>query len=126
MPELADRHARACLHGLLAVLMLYVLAFASAMAAAQEPEPRHWTRASAAALLTYVEAIASHGLDPADCAAAELRRALSSGDATAIEDHATQIFGLVARDLAEGNVRPETADAATSRPIGCSRSVSRG
>lgn len=86
--------------------MLYVLAFAGAMVAAQQPEPQRWTRSSAAALLTYVEAIGSHGLDPADYAPAELRRTLASGDPAAIEDHATQIFGLVARDLAEGHVRP--------------------
>lgn len=108
MPDLAGRHARACLHGILAVLMLYLVALAGAVAAAaqQPPEPRPWTRASAGALLSYVEAIASHGLDPADYAPAELRQALTSGDPAAIEDRATQSFGLVARDLAQGRVRP--------------------
>ena len=106
MPDFADTGARASLHRLLAVVLLYLLAVPGAVAAAQEPGPEHWTRASADALLTYVEAIASHGLDQADYAPAELRRALAAGDTAATEDHATRIFGLVARDLAEGHVRP--------------------
>ena len=106
MPDLVNRPARACLHGLLAVLMLYLAAFAGAVAAAQEPQPQYWTRASALALLTYVEAVGSHGLEPADYAPAKLRRALASGDPAELEDHATETFGLVARDLAEGHVRP--------------------
>lgn len=88
------------------MLAVFAMLFGVASAAAQEPAPSHWDRASAEALLTYIRQIDSHGLDPADYSPAELRSALVSGDAERLEKQATLSFGLVARDLAEGHLRP--------------------
>ena len=101
----ADR-ARSCLHGLAAVGLLWVLAFAAAIAAAQDPGPRRWDRQAAGALLAYIEAIDRHGLDAADYEPAGLLQAIESGDPQALETRATRSFGLVAADLATGHIRP--------------------
>jgi murein L,D-transpeptidase YcbB/YkuD len=97
----------ACVHGLAAVALIWLLLFAAAVGAAQMPQPRQWDRQSALALLAYIDTIDAHGLDPADYAPTDLHAALNSGDPAAIERQATASFGLVARDLATGHLRPQ-------------------
>jgi murein L,D-transpeptidase YcbB/YkuD len=76
------------------------------MASAQDVAPERWNREAASALLAYVERIDSHGLDPSDYAPAELLQAIQSGASEQLESRASYSFGLVARDLASGHVRP--------------------
>jgi murein L,D-transpeptidase YcbB/YkuD len=68
--------------------------------------PQRWDRASAAGLLAYIERVDSHGLEPADYAPVALRGAITAGDEAALERQASESFGLLARDLATGHVRP--------------------
>ena len=70
------------------------------------PAPQQWDRTSAAALLTYIQRVDSHGLEPADYAPEDLSRAMTFGDSAALERQASESFGLLARDLANGHVRP--------------------
>jgi murein L,D-transpeptidase YcbB/YkuD len=105
-PDRSAIRATACLHGLAAVVVLWALAFAAGVAFAQEPAPRHWDREVAGTLLTYIEHIDRHGLEPADYAPAALEQAIASGDAQALERRATESFSRVAADLAVGHVRP--------------------
>jgi murein L,D-transpeptidase YcbB/YkuD len=73
---------------------------------AQEPQPQRWNQQAASSLLTYIEQIGSHGLDPADYRPGALRTAIESGDPATLEKQADESFGLVAADLAIGRVRP--------------------
>lgn len=98
--------ALSCLHGLAAVVFVWLLVLAGSIAAAQDPGPRHWNRQAASALFAYIEHIDRHGLDADDYAPAELLRAIESGDPQELEARATHSFGLVALDLATGHVRP--------------------
>lgn len=78
-------------------------------AAVQAPAVRpvaRWTPATAAALLRYGETVGRHGLDPGDYALEALRAAVAGGDAGAIDRAGTVSFALIARDLANGRVRP--------------------
>lgn len=95
-----------CLYGIAAVAMLWMIAMFATAAIAQEAKPEHWDRATASTLLTYIEQIGSHGLKPADYAPEQLRKAIDSGDAGALEKQADESFGLVAEDLAVGHVPP--------------------
>jgi murein L,D-transpeptidase YcbB/YkuD len=95
-----------CLYGIAAVAMLWTVAMFSVSAFAQEPRPQRWDRTTAATLATYIEQIGSHGLKPADYKLVQLRAAIDSGDASALEKQATESFGLVAEDLALGRVPP--------------------
>jgi murein L,D-transpeptidase YcbB/YkuD len=86
--------------------MLWALAMFSPAAFAQEPRPERWNRDTATTLLTYIERIDSHGLDPADYEPSQLKAAIESGDAAELEKQATESFGAVAEDLAVGHVPP--------------------
>lgn len=68
--------------------------------------PQRWTRAAAAQLLGFIENIDSHGLDRSTYGPGTLREAIQRADDVELERIATATFGLVARDLAEGRVRP--------------------
>lgn len=98
--------ARSCLYGVIAVGMLWALAMFSAAAFAQEPRPERWDSATAATLLSYIEQIGSHGLNPADYKPSQLKKAIESGDGAKLEKQATESFGMVAEDLAMGHVPP--------------------
>ena len=98
--------ARACLFGLLSVVMLWALTLSATVAFAQEPMPRRWDQQAAGSLLAYIERIDRHGLDPEDYAPAALEQALASGDAASLERRATDSFAQVAADLATGRVKP--------------------
>lgn len=101
-----------CRAGTAALLGLLALASAGAAASdavyppASVPPPRHWDRAAATELLGYVEHVASHGLEPADYDPEKLAWAIRLGDDAELERQATESFGLLARDLANGHVRP--------------------
>jgi len=97
---------RSCLYGFVAVAIVWAAMLLSAVAAAQEPRPLHWDRASAGALLAYIERIDSHGLKSANYGPTELERAIASDDPRELERQATESFALVAGDLAIGRVRP--------------------
>jgi murein L,D-transpeptidase YcbB/YkuD len=98
--------AVSCLSGIAAIAMAWTIAMLAAVAAAQEPPPQRWDRTTAESLLRYVEEIGSHGLNPAYYQPGPLRRALDSGDSTALEKQADASFGEIAADLAIGHVRP--------------------
>jgi L,D-transpeptidase YcbB len=100
------RRAASCLHGLAAVVLLWLLLLGATAVAAQEPEAQRWNREAASALSFYVARIGRHGLDPDNYGAAELGQAISSDDAALLERSATHSFGLVAVDLARGRIRP--------------------
>jgi murein L,D-transpeptidase YcbB/YkuD len=106
LPEASVCRARACLFGILSVAMLWMLLLSATIALAQEPAPRRWDQQTAGTLLAYIERIDTHGLDPADFAAAELEQALASGDAARLERQATDSFARVAADLTIGHVKP--------------------
>ncbi len=90
---------------LLALVLLAAIMLASpALPADGAP---HWDRAAAADLLSYIEAIERHGLDPADYAAAPLAAAIADSDEAAVDRRARASFALVAHDLAQGRVAPE-------------------
>lgn len=107
MPDPRSSYARACVHGIVWKIALFVVLFATALIAAEPPSSRQWDRRSATVLLAYIETLETHGLDPADYAPSELRAALSSGEQGEIERRATQSFALVAHDLASGHLRPD-------------------
>jgi murein L,D-transpeptidase YcbB/YkuD len=65
-----------------------------------------WDRKSAIELLIYIHRIENHGLAPADYEPEALNRAVWSGDQSELDERADKSFGLVARDLANGHVRP--------------------
>lgn len=88
------------------LIALIVVLAATTLVAAEPPAARHWDRQSALSLLAYIDAIETHGLDPADYGPVELHAALNAGDPVEIERRATQSFALLARDLATGHVRP--------------------
>lgn len=94
------------LRGLAVAPALWAAAVAASVPLATDPMPQRWDRQSAAALLAYIERIDTQGLEPADYGPASLRRAIQQGDASDLERQATESFGLVARDLANGHVRP--------------------
>lgn len=102
----ATASMRSCLHGIMAVLVVWLALFASAAALAQDPAPQRWDRATAGALLAYIERIDSHGLKPAHYEPVQLERALASSNPLDLERQATRSFALVAGDLAIGRVRP--------------------
>jgi murein L,D-transpeptidase YcbB/YkuD len=87
-------------------LVAIAVMLAATTARAQDPPPRHWDRQTAQSLVAYIERVASHGLDPADYAPAELERAIASGDAARLERQATESFANLAEDLAIGRVKP--------------------
>lgn len=100
------RPARAWVRVLAAGPLLWAAAVAASVPLANDPMPQRWDRQSAAALLAYIERIDGQGLEPADYQPAGLRRAIQLGDSAELERQATESFGLVARDLANGHVRP--------------------
>jgi murein L,D-transpeptidase YcbB/YkuD len=81
-------------------------AHAQPLDTASLPSLQRWTPAAASDLLAYIERVDSHGLEPADYAPAALRRALAAGNLAELDRQASQSFGLLARDLANGHVRP--------------------
>ena len=70
------------------------------------PAPQQWDRTSASALLAYIQRVDGHGLEPADYAPEKLSRAMTFGDGAELERQASESFSLLARDLANGHVRP--------------------
>jgi murein L,D-transpeptidase YcbB/YkuD len=62
--------------------------------------------ATATQLAVYIEHVGRDGLDPGDYAPKALQLAMQSNDRMLIEAAATQSFGLLARDLAQGHVPP--------------------
>lgn len=105
MPNAYGRPARASILALAAVPALWA-ATVMALPATTDVRPQHWTRQSAAQLLGYVQRIDSHGLNPADYDRDALLWAVEYGDPAQLERQASESFGLVARDLANGHVRP--------------------
>jgi murein L,D-transpeptidase YcbB/YkuD len=97
---------RAAALGIFAVALVGAAPGASGNPEATIPPPRHWDRATATELLGYVERIGSHGLEPADYAPEKLGWAIRVGNEAELERQATESFGLLARDLANGHVRP--------------------
>jgi len=95
-----------CLYGIVAVATLWVATMFATAAFAQEPQPTHWDRPTASALLAYIQQIDGHGLKPADYEPAQLQKAIESNDPAALEKQADESFGLIAEDLAVGHVRP--------------------
>ena len=93
-------------HGMAAALIVWIAFLASSAALAQDASLQRWDRATAGALLAYIERIDSHGLKPANYEPAQLEHAIASGDALALERQATRSFALVAGDLAIGRVKP--------------------
>lgn len=97
---------RACFFGVIAISMLWTAAVSAAVPMARDVPPQRWDRLTATALLAYIETLDRHGLDPVDYEPSELRRAIAAGDPAALERQASESFGLAARDLATGHVRP--------------------
>ena len=97
---------RSCVYGMAAVTAACAAMFLAAAAAAQEPRVLRWDRASASALLAYIERSDSHGLNPQNYEPLELQSAIGSDDAKGLERQATESFALIADDLARGRVRP--------------------
>jgi murein L,D-transpeptidase YcbB/YkuD len=91
---------------LASVVALWALTFGATVTFAQEPMPRPWDRQAAGTLLTYIERIDGHGLDPAHYSPDELEQAIASGDAVLLERQATDSFARLASDLAIGHVKP--------------------
>lgn len=91
---------------LAAVAFISATLLGGARAAAEEPEPRHWDSQSAGQLLSYVDKLTTHGLDPSDYASADLRLAIEAGDEAKLEQRATYSFARIAADLAIGHIRP--------------------
>lgn len=98
--------ATSCLYGVAAVAVLWIVAMFATVAFAQDPTPQRWDRETATALLSYIEQIGSHGLNPADYRPGALKTAIDSGEAAALEKQADESFGLIAADLAVGHVSP--------------------
>jgi murein L,D-transpeptidase YcbB/YkuD len=71
----------------------------------EELPPPIWQVADANDLLTYILAIGSEGLDPADYDPNGLSLAIGSGDPMALAKAATDRFNLLSSDLAFGHVR---------------------
>lgn len=96
---------------ILACLLGVLLMFALPMTAQAQPQtgtPPPWNRAAAGQLLHYGQTISSQGLDPRDYALTALKQAMAGADQVALDQAATRSFALIARDLAEGHVRPES------------------
>jgi murein L,D-transpeptidase YcbB/YkuD len=104
LPDPNTHRARVVVYGMIAVPALCAAALAGAIPLTGDPGPQRWTRPVAASLLTYIERMESHGLEPDDYAPDALRQAIRSGDDAELERQATQSFGLVAGDLANGHV----------------------
>lgn len=102
----SSSRSNSCLCGVVAVFTFWVLAMFASAAFAQDATPRHWDPDTAGSLLSYIEQVGSHGLDPADYRPAQLKNALNSSDPAALEKAADESFGLLAADLAIGHVRP--------------------
>lgn len=88
---------------------------------AAAPLPARWSPLTAARLLAFGATLGRHGLDPADYPLDDVRDAVASGDPVRIDRAATVGFALIARDLANGRVRPPARqlayyDAATLSP----------
>jgi murein L,D-transpeptidase YcbB/YkuD len=97
---------KACLHGVGAALTLWFMVSFAAAAVAQEAAPQPWDKATASSLLTYIQQIDSHGLNPDNYQPVKLRQAIDSGDSAALERQADESFGQIAADLAIGRVKP--------------------
>ena len=67
--------------------------------------PALWNVSDAQQLLTYIQAIAKEGLDPADYDPAGLTAAIQAGDPMAMSAAATDRFNRLSSDLALGHVR---------------------
>jgi murein L,D-transpeptidase YcbB/YkuD len=67
--------------------------------------PALWTVSDAQQLVSYIQAIAKEGLDPADYDPAGLTAAIQSGDPMAMSAAATKRFNSLSSDLALGHVR---------------------
>jgi murein L,D-transpeptidase YcbB/YkuD len=102
------KRRRAYLFGLAAVPSLWAAAVAAtipfSIPLATLPQPQHWTRPAANQLLNYIDHVGSHGLEPANYEPDELKSAIQSGDPAQLERQASESFGFVARDLANGRV----------------------
>lgn len=67
------------------------------------PEPvMHWSRANAAALLTYILGIEAEGLIPADYQPEALRAAIAAGEGPELDSAASKAFSWLAEDLRDG------------------------
>lgn len=110
MPRLGPRLTHALRASVLAALAALattgVAAAATDAAFAPPPVPQRWDRAAAARLHAYIARIDSHGLEPTDYQPVALAAAIAAGDSAELERRASASFGLLARDLANGHVRP--------------------
>lgn len=97
---------RISLAGIAAVPLLWAAALVAAGPQTPDRTAERWDDRRATALLVYAEGIGSHGLDPGGYQTSELRLAIRGDDPAALEQAASRTFGLVARDLAEGHLRP--------------------
>ena len=70
-----------------------------------EAPPPVWLPGDAEALLRFLPTLSAEGLDPRDYDSATLQAAMRSGDPMAMSKAATDLFRLVAADLAMGHVR---------------------